>query len=475
MVEIFWMYWPWLTSGFLFLAATWATGHVVLFKRDSRSALAWVGLIWFAPIAGIVFYMLFGINRIQRKARKLRRKQPRANGIDSAHKKPSPNLHGLEPFRHFLDTLTGRPVLQGNRIVPHETGESVFSEMLEAIKSAEKSIALSTYIFDNDSTGREFAQALAEAVKRGIEVRVLLDDIGSRYSIPSIVGTLRAAGVSVSLFLPTFLPWRFPYAQLRNHRKILVVDGQIGFTGGMNIREGHDSRSHSLFPIRDCHFRIEGPVVNDLRSTFADDWEFTTGERLFGPKWFPELELAGPVAARGIAGGPDDDFEKLRMTYLGAIACAQKTIRIITPYFVPDTDLLSALGVAALRGVQVDILVPEQNNLKLVHWAMMAQLEPLVANGCRIWLTPPPFDHTKIFQVDGEWCLIGSANWDARSLRLNFEFDLECYDTTLSGQLKALMEKIMKSSREITGEELRKRTLFCKLRDGIARLASSYL
>jgi cardiolipin synthase len=279
----------------------------------------------------------------------------------------------------------------------------------------------------------------------------------------------------VALFLPTYLPWRFPYAQLRNHRKILVVDGTIGFTGGMNIREGHDSRSRSPFPIRDCHFRVEGPVVNDLRSTFADDWQFTTGEFLSGPAWFPELKSVGHGAARGIAGGPDDDFEKLRLAYLGAIACSQKSIRILTPYFVPDTDLLSALSVAALRGVQVDILVPEQNNLQLVHWAMMALLEPLMDNGCRIWLTHPPFDHTKILQVDEDWCLIGSANWDSRSLRLNFEFDLECYDKTLSGELKSLIEKIMKSSRRLQKEDLRNRSLFCKLRDGIARLASAYL
>jgi cardiolipin synthase len=216
-------------------------------------------------------------------------------------------------------------------------------------------------------------------------------------------------------------------------------------------------------------------VVNDLRSTFADDWQFTTGEFLSGPAWFPELKSVGHGAARGIAGGPDDDFEKLRLAYLGAIACSQKSIRILTPYFVPDTDLLSALSVAALRGVQVDILVPEQNNLQLVHWAMMALLEPLMDNGCRIWLTHPPFDHTKILQVDEDWCLIGSANWDSRSLRLNFEFDLECYDKTLSGELKSLIEKIMKSSRRLQKEDLRNRSLFCKLRDGIARLASAYL
>lgn len=475
MIEIFWLYWPWLTSGILFLAATWATSHVVLFKRDSRAALGWVGLIWFAPIAGVLFYLLFGINRIQRKARRLRRKHRLPLKEDETKQKGSAPKDGLAPLRLLVGSLTERPILEGNRVIPYFTGESAYTEMLKAMESAQHSIALSTYIFDNDSSGRMFAQALADAVKRGIEVRVLIDDIGSRYSLPSIVGSLREAGVIVALFLPTMLPWRFTYAQLRNHRKILVVDGRIAFTGGMNIREGHDNRSHSPSPIRDCHFRIEGPVVKDLRATFADDWRFATGELLSGTTWFPELEAVGHGAARGIASGPDDDFEKLRLTYLGAIACAQKTIRIVTPYFVPDTDLLSALSVAALRGVKVDILVPEQNNLQLVHWAMMAQLDPLLENGCRIWLTPPPFDHTKIFQVDDDWSLIGSANWDSRSLRLNFEFDLECYDNCLHGELKALIDKTLAMSRPISREDLQHRSLLCKLRDGVARLASSYL
>src|SRR5262249_3410500 len=173
-----------------------------------------------------------------------------------------------------------------------------------------------------------------------------------------------------------------------------------------------------------------------LQEVFASDWHFCTDEQIRGDAWFPRLESSGKIPARGIASGPDDDFEKLKMTYLGALTCARERVRIITPYFLPDTALVAALDAAALRGVQVDILLPVRNNLRLVQWASTAMLDQILEHGCRVWLNPEPFEHTKLLVVDGAWALLGSANWDPRSLELNFEFDLECYDATLAGQLE---------------------------------------
>src|SRR5262249_52682048 len=160
----------------------------------------------------------------------------------------------------------------------------------------------------------------------------------------------------------------------------------------------------------------------------ADDWAFTTGEVLRGERWFPRLEPAGEALARGIADGPDEDFERLRLTLLGAITCARSSVAIVTPYFLPDAALITTLNVAAMRGVEVDILVPAEGNLRVVQWAATAQLWQVLQRGCRVWLTPPPFDHTKLTVVDGTWVLLGSSNWDPRSLRLNFEFAPGCYD-----------------------------------------------
>ena len=216
----------------------------------------------------------------------------------------------------------------------------------------------------------------------------------------------------------------------------MVVDGRVGFTGGMNIREGCLLELNPRHPVRDLHFRVEGPAVAHLQEVLADDWAFITGELLQGPRWFPPPEPAGvpwrgasPTARTRTSSG-------CAMTLLGAITAARSSVIVVTPYFLPDATLVTTLNVAAMRGVQVDILLPAESNLRLVQWASTAQLWQVLERGCRVWLTPPPFDHTKLMVVDGAWVLLGSSNWDPRSLRLNFEFDLECYDRGLAESLQ---------------------------------------
>jgi cardiolipin synthase len=208
---------------------------------------------------------------------------------------------------------------------------------------------------------------------------------------------------------------------------------------------------------------------------FAEDWAFCTGEVLKGEPWFSAVESEGPVLARGISNGPDDDFEKLRLTILGAIACARSSILVVTPYFLPDASLITALNVAAMRGVEVDIVLPAENNLTLVKWASTALLWQVLERGCRVWLSPPPFDHTKLMLVDGLWTLLGSANWDPRSLRLNFEFNAECYDRELATSLTDRVRSKMQQSRPLTLAHVDGRPLPIQLRDGVARLFSPYL
>ena len=227
--------------------------------------------------------------------------------------------------------------------------------------------------------------------------------------------------------------------------------------------------------MQDLHFRVQGPVVGQLQEAFADDWFFTTRETLRGEEWFGKAENAGPVLARGVTDGPDEDLDKLRWTLLGALSIARYSVRIMTPYFLPDPALVSALNLAAMRGVQVDILLPAKNNLPFVHWASRAMWWQVLEHGCRIWLTPPPFDHTKLMLVDGGWALVGSANWDARSLRLNFEYNLECYDVELAKNLEGLIEGKKIHSHLVTMAEVDGRPLPARLRDGLARLLMPYL
>lgn len=459
-----------------------ASAHVVLYKRDSRAAVAWVGLIWLVPVLGAILYVLFGINRVRRRAALQRAGRWPGSTLET-ERPPTVRsetllprgLHRLHSLAELVDRVTGRQVTAGNAVTPLEQGDAAYPAMLAAIDAARHSVALSTYIFDHDAAGRSFMEALGAAAGRGVATRVLIDDVGARYSWPPMVRPLRARGVNVARFGRTLLPWRLPYMNLRNHRKILVVDGRIGFTGGVNIRDGHLLAQRPRHPVQDLHFRLEGPVVRHLMQAFADDWQFTSGEQLSGEIWFPRLEPRGPVYARGITDGPDEDFEKARLVILGALACAHTSVQIVTPYFLPDSGLITALTVAAMRGVQVEIALPAVNNQALVHWAATAQLWQVAKRGCRVYYTPPPFDHTKVMVVDRGWSLIGSSNWDPRSLRLNFEFDVECYDEQLASLLSALVDRKLAAAREVSAAELDNRPLPVRLRDGIARLAAPYL
>ncbi|HJO35435.1 MAG: phospholipase D-like domain-containing protein [Pseudomonadota bacterium] len=459
------------------LAALFATGlalvlsaHAVIVKREPRAAVLWLVVIWLLPFGGSVIYLLLGINRIQRRAGTLGR-PPLQTPTGSAASLPAQTAHAQ--LASLTGRITAQPLLAGNAVRVLVNGEAAYPAMLAAIDAAEHSIALATYIFGNDRVGRRFADALAAAQARGVAVRVLIDNAGERYSWPSMVGVLRRRGLQVARFLPRF-PAGLLTINLRNHRKLLLCDGRIAFTGGMNIRVHHlqDSRRRAT---RDLHFELQGPVVAQLQAIFAQDWAFSAGEMLQGPGWFPPLTPSGQIHARAVADGPDEDLEKLMWTLHGALHSARESVRIMTPYFLPDRALVAALDTAALRGVAVEIVLPARNNLPYVHWAMLGQLWQVLHHGCRVYFTPGPFDHSKLMVVDRAWAFIGSANWDPRSLRLNFECNVECYDAALAGELHALIGSRIASGRRYRLSDSAARSLPVKLRDGLARLFMPYL
>ncbi|QDU26955.1 Major cardiolipin synthase ClsA [Anatilimnocola aggregata] len=482
MIEFLQSNWTYIFAAVDLVVVLVASSHVVLTKRDNRAALGWVGIIWFAPIIGSLLYFTFGVNRIRRKAQRLRKRESKrvslqheqAAAEELARALEDDALH-LTSLSEFVRGLTDTPLIPGNRIVPLHCGDEAYPRMIEAIDAAEHSVSLCTYIFDNDPEGLEFVAALTRARERGVEVRVLIDDVGTRYTFPSIKHALRRGKITFSTFLPTFVPGQFHYTNLRNHRKIMVVDGKIGFTGGMNIRAGHRLASNTRHPVRDIHFELQGPIVGQLQETFVGDWEFSTKELLVGHQWFPKLHPRGPMLCRGIADGPDTRHDKIRFTLLGAIGCARRSLTIITPYFLPDTALITALNVAAMRGVNVTIVLPAKGNLALVQWATTAQLWQVLQRGCRVFLTKMPFDHTKIVTVDDAWSFIGSANWDPRSLRLNFEFNVECYDLDFTALMNETIRARLSTAQQITLRDVDSRPLFIRIRDGIARLATPYL
>jgi len=476
-------FWPHVLAGGGFLFEAGCALHAILKKRDTRATISWMGLIWLTPLIGAVLYVLFGVNRISRRAKKMRR---RRNYVKSAstHAATTPlqiadqlghaNAR-YQPLVNLVGKLAEQPLLSGNTIEPLIDGDQAYPAMLQAIEQAEISVSLSSFIFDNDAAGTEFVSALIRARERGVEVRVLIDDVGSRYSWPTVVGPLRRGGVTVGRFIRTLWPAGFAYSNLRSHRKILVVDGRIGFTGGMNIRAGTWRKLKAKHPLHDLHFRLSGPVVAQLQETMAEDWAFTTREVLEGPKWFPELSPTGDMLARGVPNGPDEDIGELRSTLIAAIGTAQHRVGILTPYFLPDDALIEALNIAALRGVRVDILLPGVNNQRMVHWACKAVLPQVLERGVRVWYVPGIFDHSKMMIVDDLWSFIGSSNWDPRSLRLNFEFNVECYDVDFASRLWQLIDQRLANAIPVTLESLRQQWFLTKVRNGIARLFTPML
>jgi len=451
--------------------AAGVTVHVLLHKRDAGSAMAWIGLAWLAPILGAALYLLLGINRVKRRARNLRglrpaapmAQPPRASGRDDH----------LEPLERASEQISRRPAPAGNAVSMLRNGDTAYPRMIAAIEGARSTIAMASYIFRADATGTAFIDALIGATRRGLDVRVLIDGIGGGYFLSPAYHRLRRAGVPVARFLHSPLPWRMPFLNLRNHRKLLAVDGRIAFSGGLNIGAENLTHHPSSWTVLDTHFEVRGPVVAQLTDAFADDWLFTTHEQLAGDRWFPVAEPAGDAVARVVTSGPDQDLEKIEVLILAAIGCARTSIRVMTPYFLPDDRIITALGVACLRGVQVDVILPEHSNHPTVDWAARVQIEPFLAAGGRVWTHPRPFDHSKLMTIDGIWCLIGSANWDIRSFRLNFELDIEVYQPDLARDLDAMITS--RQVAPITRAALDKRPLVALLRDSAARLMLPYL
>jgi cardiolipin synthase len=282
-----------------------------------------------------------------------------------------------------------------------------------------------------------------------------------------------AAGIPVARFMHTLVPWRMAFLNLRSHKKILVIDGSRAFIGGINISSDNVLAANPPDPIRDMHFDVTGPVVTQIAEAFAHDWDFCAGERLGGEAWFPPLTEAGTAAARVITSGPDQDIYKIEFAMLQAIGCALRSVKILTPYFLPDDRLMSALILAAMAGVSVDVVIPEAGDHPYLDWATRAHIAPLLRAGGRVWRAPKPFEHSKLFVVDDGWSLIGSANWDMRSLRLNFELNMEVCCPEFGTLVAAAIER--RQGNQVTLAEIGARTLPVRLRDSAVRLLLPYL
>ena len=456
--------------------------HALLTKREPRSALAWIGITLLLPLGGPLLYLAFGVNRIRTRGQRLRRGFPmplefsyeQADDADRpSATDPLPTLTPSDQIARASARISGRPCLPGNTIDVLHNGEQTYPAMIEVIRSAERYVYLSSYIFGARGAARDVIEALKAAQRRGVTVCVLVDGLGQWYTLARARPLLKEAGVRVAEFLPLRLwPPRL-HANLRNHRKVLVVDGEVALTGGMNIADYHCADSGDRNRVIDLHLRLRGPVVSQIEAVFAEDWQFATGQTL--PEATPGAVGAGSAACRVITDGPNEDLDRLALVLLAAVSAAQRRVVIMTHYFLPARELLGALQAAALRGVDVSILLPGKNNLPFVHWATRNMLWELLQHGVAVRYQPPPFVHSKFLLVDDRYVQVGSANLDPRSLRLNFELNVEIFDADLSATLDAHFHAAWQRSRDITLAEISQRRLAARTRDALCWLFSPYL
>jgi cardiolipin synthase len=477
--------------------------HVLLYKENERTSLAWISLVILSPVIGSLFYWLFGINRIARSAKK---SHPRKLNIalkqlelhtqeshkqDLDHKEQLINSHNTLlnwpiPLNWHSAIIAGQKIhpvnyLASNTVEPLVNGDVAYPAMIKSINNAKHNIVLSSYIFEYDSLGRQFIDALAQAHKRGVVVNVLLDRIGIGYSWHKSNRALKKVGVKTARFLPAISFTSIRFINLRNHRKILCVDGDVAYVGGMNISEENLVKS-AVHPIDDIQFKITGPVIDQISQVFIEDWYFTTNELIEFPSYNESRALNSkndginkPVFARVIEDGPDENHNKMRWTLINALVCAQKSVKIMTPYFIPYQTLMNSLHSAAMRGISIEIIVPEHSDIPFVDWVMEANFSRIMSHGIQIYKNKRPFDHSKIVIIDDVWSLIGSTNWDARSMEFNFEINMECFDERLNSQLTEFFIMKKQNSLLVVQSEMNELSIYKKIRNNLFRLFSPYM
>ena len=446
--------------------------HALLRKREPRAALGWLAICLLVPVVGAILYVMFGINRVHARARRLQQQDRHL---------PKPDYHpshvaavgdDLTPLAQLSGSLQHWPLTKGNSVRPLPSGDTAYPAMLAAIRGARERVFLSSYIFD---PGLGFVSALEDARARGVDVRVIVDGLGEWYSWPHIGRQLKQRGIPVQRFNPPSLIPPSLQINLRNHRKILAIDGTIAFAGGMNIAHRHVAPDSDESPaVIDVHFRFDGPVAGQLEQVFLEDWERVTGQEAPAAPRVATSD-SGTAVCRALTDGPGEDMDKLTMVLTGAISLARREVLVMTPYFLPPREMLGAFVGAALRGVDVSIILPGTNNLAPVHWATQRMLWELLRYDVRVFYQPGPFVHSKLFVVDGAYAQVGSSNLDPRSLRLNFELAVEIFDAQCAGALAEECRKARHASQEVTLTALDARPLPVRLRNSLAWLLSPYL
>lgn len=388
-----------------------------------------------------------------------------------------PSLYSVEDeqFRRVMSAMLGPALVNGNRTAALVNGDEIFPAMLEALRAARKTITFEMFIYWSGRIGKAFADALAERARSGVKVHVLLDSVGAGKIDDAFIEQMEAAGVEVKRYNPP-RPWTIGRFNNRTHRKILVVDGRIGFTGGVGIADQWLGNAEDPQHWRDTHFRIEGPAVAQMQAAFMDNWTEVTGAVLHGADYFPALETRGAQWAQMFTSSPGGGSESMQLMYLMSIAAAKSTIDLAAAYFVPDNVDVNTLVAALKRGVRVRIILPGRHiDAGVVRRASRARWGKLLEAGAEIHEYQPTMYHCKVMVVDALWTSVGSTNFDNRSFSVNDEANLNVYDLEFSRQQVRIFEEDLKRARRVTLEEWNERPWTEKLRENAAALLGSQL
>ncbi len=473
--------WTWFLGAHVALACIGVVG-VLRGRKEPMAMLAWVMGLSAIPLLGFCFYAVFGadrvVRRVHRKRRRIvhriqrfsRRAELQADAAGKLlHAGLSDNLAGVEQIGR---RLVGMPATNDNQVEVYNDANAIYSAMEESIRGAKKHVHLEYYIWQDDATGRHFRDLLIEKAREGVECRLLLDAVGCFRLSKRFTKRMVDAGVEVAFFMPLY-PLRRRWApHLRNHRKVVVVDGCTGFLGSQNVGDEYRGRLKRLSPWHDSQMRVRGSAALFLQQIFAEDWLFATRNALHDDRFFPAPVGQGTSIVQILPTGPDQGIDALEHLLFAALEAAQETIHIATPYFVPSHAIRMALIHARFRGVKVKLVLPTRTDAKIALWAGRSYYAELLEGGVEVYELDRGMLHSKIATVDNRWGMLGSANMDMRSFRLNFEITALIYDEGVAAALVKDIEEHCANGRRVDHKSVLHPPIRKQLIEGAARLCA---
>ncbi|PFA68698.1 cardiolipin synthase [Bacillus sp. AFS015802] len=470
-----------------FLNLILASVIIFLERKDAGATWAWLMVLFFIPLLGFILYLIFGQN-LSRK-RLFDWDDMKKIGIEGLIQN---QIHSLKehrfPFKNeissqyqdliYMHLINNEALLtQDNEVTLFTHGEDKFEALLADIEAAHDSIHIQYYIFKKDQLGKRILEKLTEKAREGVKVRVLYDEMGSRRTRRGFFKGLLSAGGEVEVFFPSKIPFINLRLNYRNHRKLVIIDGKVGYVGGFNVGDEYLGLNPKFGYWRDTHLRIEGSSALAMQTRFILDWNQASRSKKisYDLRYFPLSSFTGEAGVQIVTSGPDSEWEQIKNGYIKMISSAKKSIFIQTPYFIPDVSLLDSLRIAALTGVDVRIMIPNKPDHLFVYWATYSYIGELLKAGVRIYIYDNGFIHAKTIVVDEAISSVGTANIDVRSFRLNFEVNAFLYDRTLSENLSSVFMDDSEKSRELTMEGYHQRPLMIKVKESISRLLSPIL